>query len=132
MVRRIREPLPSDPPAFDLSDKAQRDLVKSIYFGRFSKRVGKAGLEHNDVLQAIYMGLLVRSRGRSKWDPTRGALSTWMYVAISGIVINEVEKHHSFLRRSGALGRVQDVALWHLSDALDRVLDERLSLGQAG
>ena len=92
----------------DFSDPAVYGLVRRIFFRRFSARVRWAGLDPDDALQDIYVGLLTRSQGKSKWDPSRGGLSTWVYVAISGMVINMAEKS----RRTGrtTLGVEEDVS----------------------
>lgn len=87
----------------DMSDPAVLGLVRRIYWRRFSRRMEWAGIDPDDALQDVMVSLIVRSRGRSAYDPERAALSTWVYVAISGIVINLADKARR-ARRRGALG----------------------------
>lgn len=73
-------------------------------------RVVAAGVDEEDALQLIYEGLLRKAASpRSAWNPQRGALSTWVTVAMGGLVINLVEKHRNQTRP--VLGRSRDVAL---------------------
>lgn len=110
----------------DFSDPKVYGLVRRIFFRRFSARVRWAGIDPDDALQDIYVGLLTRSKGKSAWDPSRGALSTWIYVAISGMVINMADTQ----RRRGrtTLGVEDDVsdsvACEADTDITDRVYED--------
>lgn len=95
-------------PAVDFGSPAVQQLIRRIFFHRFSARVRWAGIDPEDMLQDIYVGLLVRSHGKSAWNPSRGALSTWIYVAISGMVINAADKARR--RNRAVLGTERDVA----------------------
>jgi hypothetical protein len=92
----------------DFSDPAVYGLVRRIFFRRFSSRVRAAGIDPDDAIQDIYVGLLTRSKGKSKWDPSRGGLSTWVYVAISGMCINMADSARRRARTT--LGVVEDVS----------------------
>ena len=110
VAARSRTPRATDPAAFDLGDPATYQLVGRIFNGRFAGRLQSSGVDPEDALQSVYVGLLSRSAGRSRWDPSRGSLSTWVYVATSGIVSNLLDSHRRTLRRDGGLGREEDAA----------------------
>lgn len=108
-----------DPDSFDLSSAEHYALVKRIYQGRFSARIQAAGLDQDDTFQTLLEGLLRKSQSeRSRWDPTRGSVSTWIYVALSGLVINLVQASE---RRRAMTGDQQDVASWPLGAPNDDV-----------
>lgn len=74
---------------FDLDNPAHYELVRRMYFARFSAQVLAAGIDTEDGLQAVFEGLVKKSQSAgSRWDPKRGALSTWIHVATSGLVKN--------------------------------------------
>jgi DNA-directed RNA polymerase specialized sigma24 family protein len=95
----------------DVSDPKVFALMRRMYWARFSQRVEAMGIEHEDALQEVCMGLTTRSRSASRWNPKRGALSTWVYVAMNGMLLNLIDKQRRALRRSGSVGMGEDVAL---------------------
>ena len=108
-----RTPSPDDPETFDLGDEATYATIHRLFYGKFSARLAAAGIEPQDGFQIIVEGLLRRSRSeKSRWDPTRGSLATWAYVAMSGLTINMVDSHFRALRRGGSVGRKADAATW--------------------
>lgn len=109
-----RKPLPTDPERFNLGDPQTYQMVRNIFFRRFSRRVVDSGMDPEDTLQSIFVGLLTRSQGRSRWDPTRGAMSTWVYVAMNGMIVNMADSHYRAQRR-GAPGWTEDVALMQMA-----------------
>ena len=108
-----RKPLPTDPGQFDLGEIQTYRLVRNIFYRCFSRRVMAVGMDPEDTLQSIFVGLLTRSQGRSRWDPARGAMSTWIYMVMRGMVINMTDSHFR-ARRRGSPGRVEDVALMQM------------------
>jgi DNA-directed RNA polymerase specialized sigma24 family protein len=104
-------PLPPNAQSPSFDDPEVYELVRRIYFARFSRRLVAAGIDAEDGLQACLLHLITRSRMPSRWDPTRGGLSTWLYVAMTGIAINLVDQQRRMLRRSGSVGLGEDVAL---------------------
>lgn len=107
----IRPVNDTDPDCFDLSRPEQLDLVRSIFLGRSARLVRAAGLEPEDVLQVVYEGLLRKSLSeRSCWNPRRGSLSTWLYVAVRGLVLNYLQSRAGRPERPGDS---DDVATWN-------------------
>lgn len=76
------------PLGLNLADPAVYTLARRLYFKRFSQRVTAAGLDADDGFQEVLIGLVRRQHGRSRYDPSRSGLSNYLYVVISGIVIN--------------------------------------------
>lgn len=106
-----RTPRADDPDAFDLSRPDQYETVRKLYFGRFSARVRATGTDVEDGFSEVIEGLLRKSRSeRSRWDPTRGSLSTWLYVAMSGLCANLAEK--AARKAHTSVGRGADVSAW--------------------
>lgn len=101
-----------DPDTFSLHRYEHYALVRKLYYARFSERVAAAGLDVEDGLQTVLEGVMRRSQsaGGSRWDPSRGSISTWLMVAISGLVINLVDQHRRAERRNGVLGGAADIA----------------------
>lgn len=80
-------------PSPDYNDPSTLTLARRIYYRRFSSRVAALGLDVDDAFGDILEGLVRKSRSNgSRWDPNRGGLSTWTYVAISGLVLNMAAK----------------------------------------
>lgn len=110
----VRAPSPGETKEFRLDIAAHRELVQRIYYKRFSLRVQAAGVESEDGLQLVYEGLLRKSQSeRSRWNPSRGSLSTWVYVAMSCLVMDLAAKEERHTRAQP--GRMRDVATWTLT-----------------
>lgn len=105
--------LPDDAGASpDLGDADVQRVVRRIYWARFSGRLEAIGIDPEDGLQDVQLRLLIKSRSEgSRWDPERGSLSKWVFVATRGIVMNLADQHQRMMRRSGALGIEGDVAV---------------------
>jgi hypothetical protein len=97
-------------PSPDLNDAAVLRMARRVFFKRFGPMVLDAHICLDDAWHDVVIGLLTRSRGGSRWDPTRGGLSTWLYVAERGIVLNLVDAERRRVRRSGTVGAACDVA----------------------
>ena len=95
----------------DLADPQVRDAVQRIYHARYARTVSEAGIDLNDGLQEVYCTLLRRNRGRSVYDPSRGALSTYVYQVCRSAVSGLIDKHRRMLRRDGGVGLDMDAAL---------------------
>lgn len=93
---------------FDLRDHATRRMVARLYQRFHAPRVRAAGLEVVDVEQEMLLRL---HRRRDKWNPARGARSTWAYVQMWGIVTNLIDGHRRRGRLEGVLGIARDAAL---------------------
>lgn len=94
----------------DFNDQNVLRLARRIFFRRFSRSVQAAGIDLDDAFQAVCIGLITRSRMPSRWNPERGALSNWMFVATTGVVRNLVDQQRRALRRNGSVGLGRDVA----------------------
>lgn len=104
-----------DPVIFDMNRPDHYELVRRIYLGRFTERVRAAGIELDDGFQNVVEGILRKSRSeRSRWNPKRGSISTWVYVAISGLVINMVASAARLGRSSPDADA--DVASWAVDE----------------
>lgn len=103
MSASVHRPRASDDQAvFDLGRSEHYYLVRRLYLRRFAFRVEQAGMDSEDGLQEVYLRLLRKTtQPASRWNPERGALSTWLYVAMSGIVTNMVHAHVLAQRRNG-------------------------------
>jgi len=95
----------------DMGDPRVYELARQLFFKCFSVRLGAVGVDLDDAMQEILLRLFTRSTSPSRWDPKRGALSTWMYVAMTGIVLNMHDKHCRYLRRSGSVGAREDISI---------------------
>lgn len=94
----------------NLADPAVLQMARRIFFRRFSGFVRAADLDLDDAFQAVCVGLVTRSRMGSRWNPERGGLSTWLFVAIQGIVLNLLDQQRRAERRNGSVGRSRDVS----------------------
>jgi len=98
-------------PSPDLGDPEVLRVVRQVYRGRFRRHVASFGMDQDDAYQDVVLALVRKSRlPGSCWDPARGGLSTWAYVAIQGIVSNLIDQHKRAERRNGSLG-FEDAAL---------------------
>lgn len=90
-ARRPRVPREEEGAVFDLANPEHLSLVRSLYFGRLLPWVIAEGLDVEETLQHLLEGLLRKSRSpRSCWNPERGALCTWAFVAMSGLLSNRI------------------------------------------
>ena len=94
----------------NMADPTVVALARRMYFSRFADKVVEAGVDADDGLQEVLMRLWMKSQGASRWNPERGGLSTWLFVATGGVVLNLIDKHRRYVRRSGDVGREADAS----------------------
>lgn len=76
-------------PPLDLGNPEVQRLVRRIFHARgFARRLREAGWEDADAIQEIYVGLLTRQRGRSRFDPGRASLSKYVFLVVSSVTRN--------------------------------------------
>ena len=76
-------------PPLDLANPEVQRLVRRIFHARgFARRLREAGWEDADAIQEIYVGLLTRQRGRSRFDPGRASLSKYVFLVVSSVTRN--------------------------------------------
>jgi DNA-directed RNA polymerase specialized sigma24 family protein len=95
----------------DLGDAEVLAMARRIYRSRFAAQVEEAGIDAEDGLQEVLMRLFLKSQGASRWNPERGGLSTWLFVATGSIVLNIIDKHRRYVRRAGTPGQGEDAAM---------------------
>ena len=109
-----RAPQPTDASEFRLDVPAHLELARAIYLKRFSLRVRAAGVEVEDGLQEVLEGLLRKSHSeRSRWNPARGSMSTWIYMSMNCLVMDLAAKAARHARTQP--GQARDVATWTLT-----------------
>lgn len=77
-----------DTGALNLNDPKTYELVRQIYYKRFSRRVEAAGIDADDGFQEICLGLIRRQSFKSRYAPERGALSTYLFWFMGGVTMN--------------------------------------------
>ena len=83
-------------------------LVRRIYWRRWAAVATQRGLDADEVYQEVWCALL--NPRRAPFDPSRGSLSTWVYVVCRSVVHNVADGHWRRGRRI-VLGVDADVAL---------------------
>lgn len=99
----------------DLADPAQLGLVRGIFLARFAHRVLSKGLDPQDCLQCVYMGILARNLGKRPFDPALSSLSNYAYIVIRSVTANFIDYHRRADARLGVVGAESDAATWHTS-----------------
>lgn len=99
-------------PGVDLNNPAQRGLVEKIFWRRWAPQVRAAGLDPDDCLQQVYLGILARNQGKRPWDPSISSLSNYSYIVIRSVVRNQVDSHKRARRRGWTCGAEEDASLW--------------------
>ena len=93
----------------DFHDPAVYGLARRLFWKRFSLRLVAAGLDAEDAYHDVLLGLMRRARGQGQWQPSRGSLSTWLYLCMTTLSINLAESARC-RRRRGEVGLAGDVA----------------------
>lgn len=70
------------------------------------------GLDHEEVLQLVYLRLLRSNRGRSPFDPRKSSLGHYLYIVIDSQLKNMHKAQRSPKYASESLGGDEDVAAW--------------------
>lgn len=91
MVANPASPVALTP--LDLADPKVQQLTRRIFFGRgFARRLRAAGWEDEDALQEVFIGLLTRQQGRSRFNPSRSSLSHYLFVVLSSMTSNLLKR----------------------------------------
>lgn len=103
-LRPIEAPAILVPRGIDFSLK-YKDIEKLLRAG-FMGKILAAGFEFKDVLQEVYMGLLVRNQGECPWDPSKGSFSHYVWMCIDSILTNY---HRKMRIKHSAVGSLEDL-----------------------
>lgn len=95
-------------------DRYHEDVARILRW-RFADRIRAAGLEFDDVLQAVYRSILTRNKGKNPYNPERGAVTTYIYRVCWSVCVNEWDK-----QRRRRLKEV--VGAWHIDRQVDAAL----------
>lgn len=100
----------------DLNDPEDRGLVERIYWSRWASQVRAGGLDADDVLQKVYLGLLARNRGINPYNPRTSSRSNYVFIVIKSVVRNAVDAHKRAKARGWVVGEGEDAALTASTD----------------
>jgi hypothetical protein len=100
----------------DLNDPEDRGLVERIYWSRWASQVRAGGLDADDVLQKVYLGLLARNRGINPYNPLTSSRSNYVFIVIKSVVRNAVDAHKRAKARGWVVGEGEDAALTASTD----------------
>ena len=82
-------------------------------------RVGIArGLDADDLLQAVVLGILTRQQGRSKYDPARASFSRYVHLVAGSVLANVLESQRVRAKRE-VLGTEADAATGASGEAIE-------------
>jgi len=69
-----------------------RDVRRFIYH-QFTRTLRLWGLDPEDAIQEVYLGLLIRNQGICPWRPTGGrSQSGYVYMVTEGVVLNMIQR----------------------------------------
>ena len=100
----------------DLNDPEDRGLVERIYWSRWASQVRAGGLDADDVLQKVYLGLLARNRGINPYNPLTSSRSNYVFIVLKSVVRNAVDAHKRAKARGWVVGEGEDAALTASTD----------------
>jgi len=80
------------------------------------------GLDPDDVLQSVVLGLLTRQQGRSRYDPARASFSRYVYLVAGSVIANLLDSQRGRDRRE-VLGDLDDAARSASGEAVDDEAD---------
>lgn len=95
----------------DLSDPEDRGLVERIYWARWAGQVRAGGLDPDDVLQKVYLGIWARNYGIRPYDPSVSSRSNYVFIVIQSVVRNAVDEDKRARARGWVTGDGEDAAL---------------------
>lgn len=94
----------------DLTSPDALALLRRIFYARFSAWAESVGLDPEDVLAAVVLGIYARNRGRRPYDPTISKLSTYLYTVCRSVTLNQIEKARSMVYRCGEVAWDYDLS----------------------
>lgn len=122
----------------DLSKRAGE--VRKLFFAGFARRVLWYGYDPEDVLQDVYMGIMVRNAGKCPFDPSKASFGHYIHM-VCGCIISNYRRRYSRLDRNEVFGiddqegepqdvaasdlavsPAPDIATLHLTEELSAIL----------
>lgn len=91
----------TEEPPFGMDVGAYHLDIRRIFFHFFARSVINAGLEPEDVLQEIYLGIHRRQKPgmKSAYDPDRSSPSHYIHISCRSLMLHQIEKEDSRRRR---------------------------------
>lgn len=62
--------------------------VAKLLFAGFGKWIYSCGYDPQEVLQEVFMGILVRNQGKCPWDKTKSSFGHYVHLVCNGVVSN--------------------------------------------
>jgi DNA-directed RNA polymerase specialized sigma24 family protein len=91
------------PLGIDLSKRGHE--VRKLFYAGFGRRVTRAGLDPEDVLQDIYRGILARNDGICPFDETKSSFGHYVHMVI-GCILNNYQRRENRKRDMEQVGIV--------------------------
>lgn len=85
----------------DLDKRAKE--VRKLFFAGFARKVLWYGYDPEDVLQDVYMGIMVRNAGKCPFDPSKASFGHYIHM-VCGCIISNYRRRYSRLERNEVFG----------------------------
>lgn len=99
---------PVSPPApepvvrgIDLENRSE-EVAKLLYAG-YRGKILSAGYDFDEVLQEVYLGLVVRNNGKCPWDPRKSSFGHYVHM-VCGCVLHNYHKKQKRVRSRERIG----------------------------
>lgn len=93
--------IPGSGLGIDLGKRAKE--VRKLFFAGFARRVLRYGYDPEDVLQDVYMGIMVRNAGKCPFDPSKASFGHYVHM-VCGCIISNYRRRYSRLERNEVFG----------------------------
>jgi len=89
------------PKGIDLAKRGHE--VRKLFYAGYGRRVLKYGYDPEDVLQDVFMGILVRNQGKCPFDPSKSSFGHYVHM-VCGCIVSNYRRRYSRLERNEQFG----------------------------
>jgi hypothetical protein len=89
------------PKGIDLDRRGHE--VRKLFYAGYGRRVVKYGYDPEDVLQDVFMGILVRNNGKCPFDPSKSSFGHYVHM-VCGCIVSNYRRRYYRLERNEQFG----------------------------
>lgn len=86
---------------FDVNARAVE--VRKLFYAGFARRVLRMGYDPEEVLQEVYLGLMVRNEGKCPFDPAKSSFGHYVHM-VCGCIVSNYHRRYARLARNEVFG----------------------------
>ena len=80
----------------DMADPENFKMVAAVFYKHFAPRCAKEDVCPDDTFSRVLESILKRNKGKSPYDPTRSAPTSWVWQVCRSVLSHQIDRQRRF------------------------------------